>query len=169
MKKVLVSAVFASLLGFQMPAVAMELSGEEVAPSQVYKASKSAVKKAMNKMGYDYTIDGDGDIKYKMEDEGWTVYVIFNETGSGRLWNLQVMSQFSTKKSRYDELLAYVNKWNYEKKFPKLSLPDNDSLRLTVNFPIEYGFNPDEFEENAVLMFERTIKQIGEDTYSMRN
>lgn len=168
MKKIIMSALFATLLAGQTTAYGMKLEGETEASSPVYKPTKSAVMKTMDKIGYDYTLDSDGDIKITMEDEGWTVYVIFDETSSGRLWNLQLMSQFATKESRYDELLDYVNSWNYKKKFPKLSLPDEDSLKLTLNFPVQYGFNPDEFEENAVLMFERTIKQIAEDTYAMR-
>lgn len=147
----------------------MQLEGEDLTSSPVYKPTKAVVERAMEKMGYDYSIDSDGDIKFKVEDKGWTVYVIYNETSSGRLWNLQVMSQFSTKESRYDELVAYANKWNSEKKFPKLTMKDEDTLRLTVNFPIEYGFNPDEFEENALDMMKRTLVTIGEDTYAMRN
>ncbi len=169
MKKIFGLLVLASLLGFQIQASAMKLSGEEKTYSPVYKASKSAVKKTMKKMGYDFTIDEDGDIKYKMDDTGWTVYVIFDETSSGKLWNLQMLAQFSTKKSRYDELVEYANTWNTKKKFPKVTMKDRDSLKLTIDFPIQYGFNPDEFEDNVIGMFERTVKQIAEETDAMRN
>ncbi len=123
----------------------------------------------MKKMGYDFTIDEDGDIKYKMDDTGWTVYVIFDETSSGKLWNLQMLAQFSTKKSRYDELVEYANTWNTKKKFPKVTMKDRDSLKLTMDFPIQYGFNPDEFEDNVIGMFERTVKKIADETDAMRN
>ncbi|MCP3665686.1 MAG: YbjN domain-containing protein [Gammaproteobacteria bacterium] len=127
------------------------------------------MKKTMKKMGYDFTIDEDGDIKYKMDDTGWTVYVIFDETSSGKLWNLQMLAQFSTKKSRYDELVEYANTWNTKKKFPKVTMKDRDSLKLTMDFPIQYGFNPDEFEDNVIGMFERTVKKIADETDAMRN
>ncbi len=169
MKKVLISSVLALVVGFQMPASAMELKGENKTISPVYKPTKSAVKKAMTKMGYTYTIDSDGDIKYKMQGaNNWIIYVVFNETSSGKLWNLQVVAQFSTKKSRYDELIKYINTWNSKKKYPKLSMADRDSLRLSLNFPIQYGFNPDEFEENAIGMFEDTMKTIADETDPMR-
>ena len=167
MKKVLI-LVFASLFGFQMQANAMQLEGEEKATSPVYKATKSAVKKALKKMGTEFTIDSDGDIKYKMDDKGWGIYIVFSETRSGKLWNLQMLAQFSTKKSRYDELVEYANSWNAKKKYPKVSMKDRDSLRASLNYPIQYGFNPDEFEDNVVGMFERAITKIADETNDMR-
>ncbi len=167
MKKTLVTLALASSLA--IPQLnAMVLKGEKETVSPVYKPTKSAVKKAMDKMGIKYSIDKDGDLYYEMDKTGWKIYVVFNTMSNGKLWNLQVMSQFGTKKSRYDELLAYVNKWNTEKKYPKVAMIDHDSMRLTLNFPIQYGFNPDEFEENVIDMFETTIKTIADDTDAMR-
>lgn len=168
MKVFFVLLCFISLLGFQTQATAMKLDGEERAYSPVYKPEKSAVKKAMKKMGIDFTVDGDGDLMYELQDRGWTVYVIFDEIHSGKLWNLQMHAQFATKKSRYDELVEYANAWNASKKYPKVSMVDRDSLRLTLDYPIQYGFNPDEFEDNIVGMFEKTLKQIGDETDAMR-
>ncbi len=168
MKKVFISLILFSLIGFQLPANAMQLEGEELAASPVYKPTVSAVKKAMKKMGYTFTIDSDGDLKYKIESKGWTVYVIFDKLSSGKLWNLHVLAQFSTKKSRYDELIKYVNQWNTQKKYPKLSMKDQDTLRVSLNYPVQYGFNPDEFEENVIGVFEQTLEKIGDETYAMR-
>ena len=160
--------VLVSLLGFLMQANAMQLEGEEKALSPVYKATKSAVKKAMKKMGTEFKIDNDGDLNYKMEGKGFNIYVVFNETSSGKLWNLQIVAQFGTKKSRYDELVEYANSWNSKKKYPKLSMVDRETLRVTLNYPVQYGFNPDEFEDNVIGMFEKTLKEIAEETYAMR-
>ena len=168
MKKTVVLLTLAFLLGFQALASAIQLEGEENTVSPVYKATRSAVKKTMTAMGIDYTIDSDGDIKYNMGDAGWIVYVIFNDTSTGDLWNLQVVAQFATKPSRYDELVAYANTWNAEKKYPKVTMVDRDSLRLVLNYPIQYGFNPDEFEDNVIGMFGRTIKIIASETDDMR-
>lgn len=166
-KKIVNSLIVASLLGFSLQASAMQLDGEAEAVSPIYKPTKSAVMKTMKKMDKEYTIDKDGDLEYTTVND-WSAYVVFNETGSGRLWNLQVVAQFSTKTSRYDELVAYSNKWNSEKKYPKVSMKDRDSLRVVLNYPVQYGFNPDEFEDNVIGMFERTLKTIGEETYAMR-
>lgn len=160
--------VLVSLLGFQMQANAMQLEGEEKALSPVYKATKSAVKKAMKKMGTEFKIDNDGDLNYKMEGKGFNIYVVFNETSLGKLWNLQIVAQFGTKKSHYDELVEYANSWNSKKKYPKLSMVDRDTLRVTLNYPVQYGFNPDEFEDNVIGMFEKTLKIIADETYAMR-
>lgn len=167
MKRIVNSLIIASLLGFHLQASAMQLDGEAKAVSPTYKATKSAVKKAMKKMDMKYTVDSDGDLEYTTANK-WSAYVVFDETSSGQLWNLQVVAQFSTKKSRYEELVAYCNKWNTEKKYPKVSMKDRDSLRVVLNYPVQYGFNPDEFEDNVMGMFERTLKTIGEETYAMR-
>jgi excinuclease UvrABC nuclease subunit len=167
MKRIVVSLVLASLLGFQMQANAMKLDGEEEARSPVYKPTRSAVKKAMKKMGIEFTVDDDGDIKYKTDDKGWAIYVLFDEV-SGRLWNVQVVAQFATKKSRYDELIEYANSWNANKKYPKVSMVDRDSLMVEFFYPLQYGFNPDEFEDNVIGAFERALRIIGDETYEMR-
>ena len=168
MYKMVVLMALASLLGFQMQANAIQLEGEEKTVSPVYKATKSAVKKTMKKMGIKYTVDIDGDLKYKMDGKDWKVLIIFNDTSSGKLWNLQMLALFSTKKSRYDELVEYANSWNNKKKHPKVSMLDRDSLKLSLNYPVQYGFNPDEFEVNVIGMFERTLKIIADETEAMR-
>ena len=161
-------ALATSLVGFTTQSHAMKLVGEETTYSKVYKPTKSAVKKAMDKMGYQYTVDDDGDLEFKIDGKSWVMYVIFDEMGSGKIWNLQLLAQFSTKKSRYDELVEYANTWNAGKKFPKISMKDQDSLKLTMNYPVQYGFNPDEFEENVIGMFEKYVKKIAEETDAMR-
>ncbi len=168
MKKRVAILVVTLLFGFQMQAYAMTLDGEEKAASPLYKPTKSAVKKAMEKMGIAFTVDKDGDLEYKMENKGWTVYVVFNEMSSGELWNLQMIAQFGTKKSRYDDLLVYVNNWNRERKYPKVSMARRDSLRASLNYPVQYGFNPDEFEDNVLSMFESSLVKIADDIDEMR-
>ena len=139
----------------------MELKGEELAHSKIYKPTVSAVEKCLRKMGYESTIDEDGDLKFKINKGKWRAFVIFNRyKSSKKIWNLQVMSQFSAKKSHYDEMLIFANKWNSKKKFPKVSIIDQDSMRMIINHPVEYGFNPDEFETNVIEVFETAVKQI---------
>jgi hypothetical protein len=171
MGKIIVPLILAFLLGFQVQANAMQLEGEEKAYSTIYKPTVSAVKKTMTKMGYEFTVDDDGDLKYKFNrDNGqaWGVYVIFDELSSGKVWNLKMIAHFATKKSRYDELVQYANSWNYKKKYPKISMKDRDTLRLSLNYPIQYGFNPDEFEDNVIGMFERALNVIADETEAMR-
>ena len=168
MKKIIITSILTLLIGFQVPAIAIKLNGEEKTLSPVYKPTTSAVKKTMTKMGINFEVDEDGDLKYKLDDKNWTAYVIFNETSSGKLWNIQMIARFSTKKSRYDELVEYANSWNTSKKFPKISMEDKDTLRISMNYPVQYGFNPDEFEENMFYIFERTLKKIGDETEAMR-
>jgi len=168
MMKIVMPWVLVSLLGFQVQVNAMQLKGEEKTVSVVYKATESAVKKTMKKMGMKFTLDSDGDIKYKLDDKGWVVYVIFSKSRSGKLWNIQMRAQFGTKKSRYDELVEYANSWNSKHKYPKVSMKDQDSLSVKLDYPVQYGFNPDEFEDNVLGIFERTLKKIGDETEAMR-
>ncbi|GEM_PF-5770748 len=167
MKKIILSSVALFVLSGQ--AYAMQLKGETLAETKVYKTTASAVEKTMKKMGYDYTIDKDGDIQFKINNGKWDAYVIFNRLSSSKkIWNLQVVAQFSTKRSHYDELITFANKWNADKKFPKVTMIDRDSLRLVMNYPVEYGFNPDEFETNIIEIFESTVKQVMDKTDAMR-
>lgn len=168
MKKAVVSLALAAVLGLSIQANAMNLEGEEKAFSPIYKATDTAVQKTLTKMGTKFTVDSDGDLIYKMDDTGWKVYVIFNHTSAEKVWNIQVVASFGTKKSRYDELVDYSNTWNSEKKHPKLSMKDSDTLRAVFNYPVQYGFNPDEFEDNVITVFEDALKIVGEETSAMR-
>lgn len=159
-------AVLALTLGLQMSAGAITLSGEAPGSSAVYAPTVSAVKKAMEAMHIEYTIDEDGDILYKTED-GYNVFVIFNKLSDGTVWNLQIMAQFSAKRSCYNDLVTFANEWNANKKHPKISMSDGDTLRMILNLPIQYGFNPDEFEDNGISLFERTMNQALEETDDM--
>jgi len=120
-------------------------------------------------MGIDHTVDEDGDLVYIVPGKDWSAYVIFSHTGSAeKLWNVQMRVQFATKKSRYDEVIEFANDWNATKKVPKVAMKDRDSMVISMNYPVQYGFNPDEFEENVFEMFNRTVKQIAEETDAMR-
>ncbi|WP_026970515.1 YbjN domain-containing protein [Aliagarivorans marinus] len=167
MKKNLVFMLFAMFLDVQLPVNAMELAGEVASSNPSYQPTRSAVQKAMAKMGYEYKIDSDGDVVFKMHDEGYYVYIIYDVIDGNRLWNLRILSQFSSEPSNYKQLLEFVNRWNTEKKYPKVYMQGRDTLALELNYPIEYGFNPDEFEDNVIGMFERTISQIADETRDM--
>jgi len=168
MKKIISTLAVISILGLVPNGSAMNLDQEQLTVSKVYKPTKSAVKKTMTKMGYEYIVDKDGDLLFKLGKGNWKAYVIFNTLSDGRVWNLQLFVQFSTKENRYDELIEYANKWNATKKYPKVSLRNKDTLKITYNYPIQYGFNPDEFEENVLGIFETAINIIAEETYAMR-
>ena len=168
MKKVLGAVVITSLLS--VSAInAMNLQGEELTTSKVYKPTKSVIEKTMTKLGYTYQIDEDGDMLFRLGKGEWKTYLIFDTfSKEKKIWNIQLLAQFSIDPARYDELLIYVNKWNVNKKYPKLSIRDKKTLKLSYNYPIQYGFNPDEFEENVLGIFKTTIDTITKETYSMR-
>lgn len=151
-----------------IPAQAIELEGERPSASAYYAPTVSAIKKTLDKMRLKYeVVKKDQLLRYTIEG-GLIVHVGLNSKSSGKLYNVQMISQFGTKPSRYDDLVAYANKWNKEKKQPKVLMFDNDSLRLIFNYPVEYGFSPDEFEDNVVGTFERTLRQIKTETSDMR-
>lgn len=146
---------------------AMDLKDEELKDVKIYVPTVSAVKKTLTKMGIDFVVDEDGDLKYEMDNTGWTIYVIFDRFND-RLWNLQMLAQFDTKLSKYDKLVSFANDWNTEHKAPKISFPDKETLKATWEFPIEYGYNPDEFEENGIIFFQRALKDVADETYDWR-
>ena len=160
MMAVLGGATTSSLMG-------MELKNETLTTSKVYKTTRSAVTKTLDKMGVKYNIDKDGDIHFRFGKGNYKGLILFNES-SGRIWNLQVVSTFGMKKSHYDEALAYVNKWNQEKRIPKLSMWEKDKLLSEYNYPVQYGFNPDEFETNVYNLYVTAMKQILDEIDAMR-
>lgn len=169
MKYFIATLAFGAFASVPMTGHTMELSGETKINSPIYKPTKSAVKKTMEKLGYDVSYDEDGDIEFETKTGEWTSYIIFTHLESnGEIWNLQFLVEFVTKEDRYDDLLEYVNKRNAGYKYPKLSLPEKTTLRATINFPVEFGFNPDEFEENVLIMIENTLEEITDATDSMR-
>jgi len=168
MKKRTVLLILALLLGLFTQVNAMELKGVKKATSPVYEPTKSAIKKTLKKMGIKFKVDSDGDLLYHNK-KGLAIYIIFDETSSGKVWNLQMRSLFSTKKSRYNKLIKYANKWNSKYKVPKLAMRDRDTLVATFNYPIQYGFNPDEFEDNVMSIYETALNKIADETLSMRN
>lgn len=119
-------------------------------------------------MGVKFTVDSDGDLEYKMDGKGWSIYIIFAENRSGKIWNLQMHVQFGTKKSRYYELVEYANSWNSKHKLVEVSMIDRDSLSVVLDYPVQYGFNPDEFEENVMGIFEMSLREVADETYPMR-
>lgn len=151
---------------------AMDLGSAPRTDSAVYKPSRDVVKKAMEKMGIKYTVDKDGDLKFHVtkDDEEMVAYVVYNTLSKNDgVWNLQLIAEFATKPERYRDLTAYCNDWNKNKRFPKIFMRDEESLRLEMNIPIEYGFNPDEFQHNGMGLFTTTLKQIAEEIDDMRN
>ena len=120
-------------------------------------------------MGVEYSVDADGDLLYKLNDKGWKGYVIFSfAADQSSLWNLQVRTQFATKSSYYDELLEFANHWNSTQKIPKISMKNRSKMVLTINYPVQYGFNPQEFKVNIFKMFNRTAEKIGVEINFMR-
>ena len=78
----------------------MQLGGERTVYQPVYEPSKTVVMKSLDKMGVEYSVDGDGDLLYKLNDKGWTGYIIFSfAADKASLWNVQVRTQFATKSS----------------------------------------------------------------------
>ncbi|MEA1988167.1 MAG: YbjN domain-containing protein [Pseudomonadota bacterium] len=158
-----------SLLSVALNAQAMPLDSERPAYHIVYKPSKTMVMKSLDKMGVEYSVDTDGDLLYKLNDKGWTGYVIFSfAADQTSLWNLQVRTQFATKSSYYDELLEFANHWNSTQKVPKISMKNRSKMVLTMNYPVQYGFNPQEFKVNVFNMFNRTAEKIGAEINPMR-
>ncbi len=152
-----------------LPTQANTLSENQSQFSTVHQTSKAGVMRVLDEMGVDFEMDRDGDLIYRLNDKGWKGYVIFSVIGDSQLlWSLQVRTQFATKASYYDELLDYANHWNANQKMPKIAMKNRSKMVLSVNYPIQFGFNRKEFEVNVFNMFNRMAEKIGDDIQTMR-
>lgn len=128
--------------------------------SKLYPATRAGVMRLMDKLAVTYKIDNEGDLIYQL-DNGWHGYIIFGEVGKEKqLWNLQVRTQFNMKPGYYRELLEFANKWNLQQKVPKIAIKAPTKLILTINYPVQYGFNPKEFEVNVFKQLNRSTSEI---------
>lgn len=136
--------------------VSKKLTGE-----LFYPASKVGVMRLLDELSVEFTIDSDGDLRYRMEKLDWHGYIIFGEIGRDKkLWNLQVRTQIQTKSSDYQELLSFANEWNGKQKVPKIAMKTPSKMVLSVNYPVQFGFNPKEFEVNVFKQLNRATRAI---------
>jgi len=157
------------LLFIEQPSFAMNLHGEKPASVKLYKPTKTAVMKTLDKMNVKYSVDKDGDILYTMNKKGWIGYVIFSMAGKNKnLWNVQVRTQFATKSSYYDDLVVYANNWNASHLMPKVAMTTPSKMVLSLNYTVQYGFNPDEFKYNIFHTINRAAEKIGKEIEKMR-
>ena len=47
-------------------------------------------------------------------------------------------------------------------------MKNRSKMVLTMNYPVQYGFNPQEFKVNVFKMFNRTAEKIGAEINPMR-
>lgn len=138
------------------------LSGEAPISNKLYPPSKIMVMKTLDSMSVRYSVDKDGDLIYTMNKKGWTGYIIFSYTAEKKgLWNVQVRTQFATKTNDYEALLEYANHWNSTQKFPKIAMKNRNKMVLSLNYPVQFGFNPQEFQYNIFNMFNRIAEKVG--------
>ena len=169
MKCAIIKICVLGLLLVTQPSIAMMLHGEKPASVKLYKPSKTAIMKTLDKMNVKYSVDKDGDILYTMNKKGWIGYVIFNMAGNNKnLWSVQVRTQFATKSSYYNELVDFSNHWNANNIMPKLAMKTPSKMVLSLNYPVQYGFNPDEFKYNVFHLFNRAAEQVGKEINTMR-
>lgn len=167
-------SVFIFSVFLSVNAQAVTLHGEKLSYQTVYEPTKTGVMKALDKMNVDYTVDADGDLLYTFNDKGWTGYIIFSYTTNKytqekkQLWSLQVRTQFATKVTHYEELVEYANSWNANQKVPKISMKNRSKMVLSINYPVQFGFNPKEFKVNVFDVFNRTAQKIGAEINPMR-
>lgn len=142
---------------------------QDKAYSVIYKPTKTTVMKTLDRMGVEFEVDRDGDVVYEFKQNDWHGYIIFSYIGSAReLWSLQIRTQFSTKASYYEELVDYANQWNANQRLPKVAMKTPSKMVLSMNYPVQFGFNPKEFEVNVFQVFNRMAKQVDSEIKEMR-
>ena len=131
-------------------------------PGGLRPTSERVIRSALERWGYTVGEDTDGDLRLTLATpKGREVkaVLLFNRLNreAKQLWKLQLWAQFAVKPAHYVELLTFVNRWNVERALPKLSLADRTTLRMSMNYPVQYGFNAREFRENVLGMFRQTM------------
>lgn len=138
-----------------------KIANAEDAISKLYPATRAGVIRLLDRLGVTYQIDQDGDLIYQLGKNNWHGYIIFGELGQHKqLWNLQVRTQFDIKPEYYRELLGFANKWNLQQKVPKIAIKAPKKLILSINYPVQFGFNRKEFEVNVFRQLNRSTAEI---------
>jgi hypothetical protein len=135
-----------------------------------YKTTPSAVKKTLDRVGIDYEEDKDGDLKLYLAQGGkeYRGLLIFTRVkGTRVIKRLVLIAGFGTKAGRYSDMMRYVNNWNKNKTHPRLYMLDEDSLRLEIQYPALYGFNPDNLAR-MLKLFRSAMFYIGRQIDDMR-
>lgn len=130
-------------------------------------AADEAIKQLLERLGIRYEVNQDQDLDLVLVENGiqYRAYIIFDRLENQQIWNLALVASFSTKESGYNDLLHYCNRWNRDKRQPKAYMYDRDGLRLEIQYPIQYGLNLQEFEENILQLFSSALDQVADDIY----
>lgn len=127
------------------------------------------VLKSLDRQNIPYQIDAQGDLVYQLNDKGWSGFVIFQHIGQEqRLWNVQVRVQFATNPAKYFQALEYANDWNNNQVNPKIAMKSANKMVVSVNYPVQFGFNAKEFEINVFGLVNRMAEKIAQETYDLR-
>ncbi len=139
-------------------------------PFGFYRTTESAVRQAVDRSGIDYELDKSGNLKlyFSKGDIEYRGLLIFSRfKGSRVIKRITILAGFGTKPERYNDMITYVNNWNKTRVMPRLYMLDGDSLRLEVQIPARYGFNPDQLIYTLKL-FNAAMFYIARQTSSMR-
>lgn len=127
------------------------------------------VLKSLDRQNIPYQIDAQGDLVYQLNAKGWSGFVIFHHIGQEqRLWNVQVRVQFATNPAKYFQALEYANDWNINQVNPKIAMKSANKMVVSMNYPVQFGFNAKEFEINVFGLVNRMAEKIAQETYDLR-
>ncbi|SEI77797.1 Putative sensory transduction regulator [Allopseudospirillum japonicum] len=144
---------------------------QQVAPTDATQtnaiAPDKAIRQLLDRLGIRYEVSQDQDLDLVLVENGiqYRAYIIFDRLDNQQIWNLALVASFSTKENHYNDLLHYCNRWNRDKRQPKAYMYQRDSLRLEIQYPVQYGLNVQEFEENILQLFSSALDQVADDIY----
>jgi hypothetical protein len=146
---------------------ALAASTGEALPGKLFKATDGYVKSLLDRAGLSPRTMTDGDVAIDWHVDGthYPGFVNLDRNQNGQIWNLRVAAILPSEPTEEPDpgmLAEFINRWNRVEGMITLYTGDDDILIASINMPVEYGINPEEFDANGLQRFEQTLSRIRE-------
>jgi len=128
----------------------------------VYRVSAPLIQSLLADEGIRGKIDQEGDVSlsFHADDQDLPGWIVFDRVDDGEVWNIRFTAPIPprlTGDRDRDALIAFANGWNRDEIALKLYLDEEGQLEAEHNLPVQYGFNPDEFMENGIRLYQDSL------------
>jgi protease YdgD len=148
-----------------VPALAFDAPKGSRLDSALYKPSAELVRSLLSDEHIKSKIDGEGDLEVTFHGndvplEGW---VVFDKLDDGTIWNLRFTAPVPSSEIRgidREGLLRFANNWNRDEIAVKLYVDDDGNLQTEHDLNVQFGVNPQEFQENGIRIYESALGRV---------
>jgi hypothetical protein len=148
-----------------VPAMAFEVPKGSRLDSALYKPSAELLQSLLSDEKIRSKIDQEGDLAVTFHGhdtamEGW---IVFDKLDDGTIWNLRFTAPVPNSKVQgldRGELMLFANNWNRDEIAVKLYVDDEGMLQTEHDLPVQFGLNPQEFQENGIRLYENALGRL---------